>query len=160
MGESYQAFGYVDNVHEFTAVQKILIRSVGSLAMFFAASKIKCELKHGCAFDKYIYIAKLKDSRSVTFLKLGCALFYLARRNITDERLALRDALTKWENEGLGGNKNSFGSKMGAPDMGDLAVFGVLKSVSGLLAHEEEVLGRIGPFLDWYVCMEEHVNRK
>lgn len=86
--------------------------------------------------------------------------FNSARRNITDERLALRDALTKWEDEGLGGNKFSFGSNADAPDMGDLAVFGVLKSVSGLLAHDEEVLGRSGPFLDWYLCMEEHVNGK
>ena len=43
VGESYRAFGYVDKVDEFSGMQKLLIRGVGSLAMFFAASKIKCE---------------------------------------------------------------------------------------------------------------------
>ena len=42
-GESYQAFGYVDGVGEFSGMQKALIRSIGSFAMYFAASKIKCK---------------------------------------------------------------------------------------------------------------------
>lgn len=43
LGDSYQAFGYVDQVDNFTKTQKFLIRGVGSLAMYFAASKIKSE---------------------------------------------------------------------------------------------------------------------
>lgn len=122
IGESYQAFSYVKKIETFTGMQKVLIRGVGSLAMFFAASKIK------------------------------------SKRNITDERMALRDALTKWEDEGLGSRANSFGSKMEAPDMGDVCMYGVLKSVSGLL--DEEVLGRSVVLKDWYLRMEEQVERK
>ena len=43
LGKSFEAFGYVNNVDEFTGVQKAMIRGVGSLAMYFAASKIKCK---------------------------------------------------------------------------------------------------------------------
>ena len=43
IGESYRAFSYVKKIETFTGMQKVLIRGVGSLAMFFAASKIKCE---------------------------------------------------------------------------------------------------------------------
>lgn len=43
LSESYEAFGYVNNVKEFSAMQKGLIRGVGSFAMYIAASKIKCE---------------------------------------------------------------------------------------------------------------------
>ena len=41
--DSYAAFGYVQRVDAFAAWQKASIRSVGALAMYFAASKIKCE---------------------------------------------------------------------------------------------------------------------
>lgn len=43
LAESYQSFGYVNDVKEFTGMQKALIKSIGSLAMYFAASKIKCK---------------------------------------------------------------------------------------------------------------------
>ena len=43
LSESYEAFGYVNNVKEFSMMQKGLIRGVGSFAMYIAASKIKCE---------------------------------------------------------------------------------------------------------------------
>lgn len=89
---------------------------------------------------------------------LRCSSIYSAKRNITDERIALRDALTKWEEEGLGSKANSFGSKMEAPDIGDVCMYGVLKSVSGLL--DEEVLGRSFVIKDWYLRMEEQVKRK
>jgi hypothetical protein len=41
IGDAYAAFGYVQNVSEFTQSQKFAIRSVGSLAMFIAASRVK-----------------------------------------------------------------------------------------------------------------------
>ena len=41
LGSSYQAFGYVNNVEEWSSMQKTLIRSTGSLAMYFAASRVK-----------------------------------------------------------------------------------------------------------------------
>ena len=42
MNESYQAFGYVNNVDTFSMSQRIMIRWIGSFAMYIAASKIKC----------------------------------------------------------------------------------------------------------------------
>ena len=47
LGDSYDAFGYVKDVDTFSAVQKISIQSLGALAMYFAASKVKCELLRG-----------------------------------------------------------------------------------------------------------------
>uniref|UniRef100_A0A7S1FUL2 GST N-terminal domain-containing protein n=1 Tax=Corethron hystrix TaxID=216773 RepID=A0A7S1FUL2_9STRA len=124
--ESYEAFGYVNDAKGFTTVQKGLIRGVGSLAMLFAASKIK------------------------------------SKRNITDEREALRSALSKWAEEGLDGN-GSYGSGAEHPDMGDIAMFGVMNSISGLRTHEEVILGRGGEdanpvVLDWYLRMREQVG--
>ena len=43
--DSYQAFSYVKDVDTFSAFQKVAIRNVGSLAMYFAASKIKRKLR-------------------------------------------------------------------------------------------------------------------
>lgn len=40
-GDAYQAFGYVDNVREFSFLQRHLIRLVGSFAMHMAASRVK-----------------------------------------------------------------------------------------------------------------------
>jgi microsomal prostaglandin-E synthase 2 len=42
--ESRNAFEYVNDVKEFSKMQKIMIQGIGSIAMYFAASKIKCEL--------------------------------------------------------------------------------------------------------------------
>lgn len=39
--DSYAAFSYVKNVDSFSPLQKFAIQNVGSLAMYFAASKIK-----------------------------------------------------------------------------------------------------------------------
>jgi microsomal prostaglandin-E synthase 2 len=41
LSNSYQAFSYVDKVSEFSTVQKFSIRTIGSLAMYMAASKVK-----------------------------------------------------------------------------------------------------------------------
>ena len=43
LSDSYQAFGYVDNIPTFSAFNRMAIRGLGSLAMYLAASKIKCE---------------------------------------------------------------------------------------------------------------------
>ena len=44
--DSYNAFSYVQTVDSFSSLQKFAIRNVGSLAMYYAASKIK---------SKYLY---------------------------------------------------------------------------------------------------------
>jgi microsomal prostaglandin-E synthase 2 len=43
LGESRNAFNYVNDVKEFSTIQKMMIQGIGSIAMYFAASKIKCE---------------------------------------------------------------------------------------------------------------------
>ena len=49
MSDSFQAFGYVHTVENFTTTQKFMIRGLGSIAMFIAASKIKCK-----CFNHYV----------------------------------------------------------------------------------------------------------
>ena len=43
MSESFQAFQYVHDVEHFSTSQKVMIRGLGSVAMYIAASKIKCK---------------------------------------------------------------------------------------------------------------------
>lgn len=43
LSDSYRAFGYVESVDSFSNMQKLAIRSLGALAMYFAASKVKCK---------------------------------------------------------------------------------------------------------------------
>lgn len=43
LSDSYDAFGYVKNVDSFSPLQKTSIQYLGALAMYFAASKVKCE---------------------------------------------------------------------------------------------------------------------
>jgi len=121
LGDSYDAFGYVNNVDSFTTLQKTSIRWMGSLAMYFAASKIK------------------------------------SKRNITDERASLHEALDKFESEGLQDGKMAYLSGVDCPDMGDVAVFGVLHSVKGLNAHEDAIGSRGGHVKDWYDRMHVQV---
>ncbi len=124
LSESYDAFGYVKNVNEFSLVQKSLIRGIGSLAMYFAASRIK------------------------------------KKRNITDERMALLDILTQWEEEGLDNGKKQYGSGLDRPDLGDVAMFGVMHSVSGLRAHDDVILNNNdngAVVADWYKRMAKEV---
>ena len=42
LGDAYRAFGYINHYHEqFSALQRLGIRSIGSLAMYMAASRVK-----------------------------------------------------------------------------------------------------------------------
>jgi hypothetical protein len=68
--------------------------------------------------------------------------------------------LAQWEEEGLKGGKNMFGSGLNTPDMGDLCVYGVLKSVSGLKVHDEMILEKNGALLEWYLRMENETSNK
>lgn len=43
LSDSYDAFGYVKSVDTFSSLQKVSIQSLGALAMYFAASRVKCE---------------------------------------------------------------------------------------------------------------------
>ncbi|KAL3776304.1 hypothetical protein ACHAW5_002613 [Stephanodiscus triporus] len=120
--DSYDAFKYVKNVDSFSALQKMSIQSLGALAMYFAARKVK------------------------------------SKRNITDEKEALKDALDKYELEGLQSGKSLYSSgHASSPDLGDLAVFGVLYSVRGLNAHHNAIESRGGAVKEWYGRMSMQV---
>ncbi len=114
LGDSYDAFRYVHDVESFTTGQRMSIQLLGSLAMYFAASKVK------------------------------------SKRNITDEKKALQEALDRFEQEGLENGKLDFCSGLSTPNLGDLAVFGVLYAVNGLNAHTEAIQLRGGPVKEWY----------
>jgi len=65
---------------------------------------------------------------------MGALAMYMAaskvksKRNITDEKAALSEALDRYESEGLQNGKLSFSSGQPHPDLGDIAMFGVLYS--------------------------------
>lgn len=42
--ESYQAFQYIHQLPQFSSLQKMAIQSVGSMAMFMAANRVKSKL--------------------------------------------------------------------------------------------------------------------
>ena len=123
LGDSYSAFGYVNNVHNtFNPVQKAMIKGIGSLAMYFAASKMK------------------------------------KKRHIDDEQKALTEAIICWEQEGLDGGNKAYASGLGTPNLGDITVYGVLRSVEGLPAHEF-ALNSSEVVNDWYARMEKDVQK-
>lgn len=81
-----------------------------------------------------------------------------AKRNITDEKAALQSALDTFENEGLRKGELSFSSGVAnTPDLGDLAVFGVLYAIRDMNAHKDAVQNRGGVVKDWYERMEKIV---
>ena len=41
MGDSYESFGYVNDVSSWSTLQKMYVRTIGSFAMYMAASRIK-----------------------------------------------------------------------------------------------------------------------
>mmetsp|Transcript_22547 Transcript_22547/g.28446 ORF Transcript_22547/g.28446 Transcript_22547/m.28446 type:complete len:316 (-) Transcript_22547:52-999(-) len=121
LSESYQAFEYVRDVENFTGVQKIMIRGIGSFAMYIAASKIK------------------------------------SKRNITDERKALEDAIVRWQEEGLDNGNRIYSSGLSHPNLGDVSMFGVINSVAGLTAHDEVIRDRDDAVGEWYRRMQKDV---
>jgi hypothetical protein len=80
-----------------------------------------------------------------------------AKRNIQNEREALIDIITTFEQEGLQNGMNEYSSGLNQPNLGDLAMFGVMNSVSGLNVHEEIILGRDGLASEWYKRMHNEV---
>ena len=63
-----------------------------------------------------------------------------------------------FENEGLQSGSVPFSSGMpNTPDLGDLAVFGVLYAIRDMNAHKDAVQNRGGVVKDWYERMEKIV---
>jgi microsomal prostaglandin-E synthase 2 len=113
VGDAYAAFGYVNEVESFSPFQRVAIRSIGSLAMYFAASRVK------------------------------------KKRRITDEQQALNLLLDRFEKEGLK-NGDSFLSGADEPNLGDLAIYGTLRSIEGLPVHDRLIRERGGNMGRWY----------
>lgn len=80
-----------------------------------------------------------------------------AKRNIIDEKAALTAALDQYEREGLQDGKLSYSSGHSSPDLGDIAVFGVLYSVRGLNAHQFAIQSRGGALKEWYDRMSQQM---
>lgn len=80
-----------------------------------------------------------------------------AKRKIQNEREALIDIIKIFEEEGLQSGRNEYSSGLNQPNLGDLAMFGVMNSVSGLNVHEEIILGRDGLASEWYRRMHNEV---
>eukprot|EP00978_Attheya_sp_CCMP212_P025506 scaffold82168_cov49-Attheya_sp.AAC.2 len=103
LSDSFEAFGYVNHVPTFSTLDKLSIRTLGSFAMYMAASRIK------------------------------------SKRGIVNEREALNEAMNTWQEHGLQNGAVQFASGTNVPSMGDIAMFGVLRSVEGLPAHDRAV---------------------
>jgi hypothetical protein len=87
----------------------------------------------------------------------------IEKRNITNERKALDDAIGKLETDGLK-RPSLFLSGTSEPDIGDISVYGVLRSIQGLPTHDEFVVKRnqthAGSELPvWYNRMTEKLKQ-
>eukprot|EP00804_Cyclotella_cryptica_P016640 CCRYP_001956-RC/>CCRYP_001956-RC protein AED:0.25 eAED:0.25 QI:729/0.5/0.33/1/0.5/0.66/3/0/211 len=124
----------------------------------------------GTLSDSYDAFSYVKEVGSFTSLQkvsiqyLGALAMYLAaskvksKRKITDEKAALQSALDTFESEGLKNGSIPFSSGNPlSPDMGDLAVFGVLYAVRDMNAHADAIQNRGGAVKDWYDRMERIV---
>mmetsp|Transcript_25791 Transcript_25791/g.44024 ORF Transcript_25791/g.44024 Transcript_25791/m.44024 type:complete len:344 (-) Transcript_25791:812-1843(-) len=115
------------------------------------------------AFGYVKYVDSFSSVQKMSIQYLGALAMYFAaskiksKRNITDERATLHEALDKVEREGLQDGKLDYLSGCQCPDMGDVAVFGVLNSVKGLDAHKDAIQTRGGEVKEWYDRMHEQV---
>jgi microsomal prostaglandin-E synthase 2 len=81
----------------------------------------------------------------------------IAKRGITDERAALQSALDTFQQSALG--RNDFVSGLPDPNMGDLAVYGTLRSVEGLQAHRNVMSDPNNVALhEWYLRVQERLT--
>lgn len=117
------------------------------------------------AFGYVERVASFTTWQKASVRYLGALAMYFAaskiktKRGITDARASLHAALDKFEAEGLRDGTASYVSGASSPDMGDVAVFGVLSSVTGLTAHAEAIRSRGGHVEAWYDRMHLQVTR-
>jgi hypothetical protein len=80
-----------------------------------------------------------------------------AKRGITDEVQALQKALDTIQESGLRNHKYLSGQD--TPNLGDLAVFGTLRSVDGLPVHVRIMSKPENNLLSsWYDRMKQHIS--
>ena len=115
------------------------------------------------AFDYVNKVESFSSIQKISIQYMGCLAMYMAaskvksKRNITDEKAALSEALDKYESEGLQNGKLSYSSGQSHPDLGDIAMFGVLFSVRGLDAHDYAIEQRGGVVKEWYDRMLKQI---
>lgn len=85
--------------------------------------------------------------------------FGLERKNITDERQALSDALTKLEEEGLS-LAPFLSSQDNIPNLGDIAVFGTLRGLEGLQVFDNVMSEHDKYLAPWYERMSQLAPRQ
>jgi microsomal prostaglandin-E synthase 2 len=154
--DSYQAFSYVNKIDSFSTIQKMSIQLMGSVAMYLAASRVKSMCIVIALTVSFDFVQAALLCLILNFLH-PILPFFPEKRNITDERKALEDALATVITH-LEGTDNTFLSGMPEPHLGDLAVYGVLRSIEGLPTHTEVVMNREGPLKDWYMRMQQKAN--
>jgi hypothetical protein len=91
---------------------------------------------------------------------LFCFLWFTTeKRNITDERQALDEILVKLESELTPSSSSSVYLSGGShPDLGDITVFGVLRSIERLPIFESLIRQRGGPLVEWYDRMTKEMK--
>ena len=115
------------------------------------------------AFDYVNKVESFSSIQKISIQYLGALAMYMAaskvksKRNITDEKAALSEALDRYESEGLLNGKLSYSSGQSHPDLGDIAIFGVLYSVRGLNAHDYAIEQRGGAVKEWYDRMSKQI---
>ncbi|KAH9258888.1 hypothetical protein BASA81_002952 [Batrachochytrium salamandrivorans] len=120
-GESLQAFEYISNSSNFSAMEKFTAKYTGALAMYFIAKR---------SLTKY---------------------------NIKDARLELQQALDKWSNEALPPTAKFHGGAK--PDMADLSVYGVVRSIEGNYSTWNDMQAKVDPkFWAWYSSMKQEMS--
>ena len=77
------------------------------------------------------------------------------RMNIADEQQALEDVLQEIE-KSLG--SKDFLSGRSEPGLGDLSVYGALRAVEGLPAHDRILMNVDRPLREWYERTKGRVN--
>jgi len=118
------------------------------------------------AFSYVKNVHNFSPLQKIMIHNLGALAMYFAaskiksKHNIKNEQKALQTALDIFEKEALEEGQYLFSSQRTVPDMGDLTVYGVLRSVKGLPAHDfalkESRESNI--LLDWYMRMEKEVE--
>lgn len=121
--------------------------------------------------DSYEAFAYVDDVEAFsTWQKLsvryaGSVAMYLAagkikkKMGVEDERLELHHTLDEWERDGLDHGKKAFASGTATPDLGDLAVFGTLRSIERLSTFRDVMETRDGDATrDWYDRMTKECS--
>jgi microsomal prostaglandin-E synthase 2 len=131
LSSSFRAFEYVHSTPSFSMAQKYSIQYIGSLAMYFAAGKIK--KKYG-----------LDDVRVAL-----------------DEALVELESGLKESAASSSLSKTRFLNHSESPHLGDLAVFGVLKGLEGLPILEDILQDDRYPTIrDWFSAMNGQIESK